>query len=78
MKQAITTKFLGPTNTKGARVKAFASNARPSVTILWDHAWSSEQNHAFAAKILKERLKWTGDTVAGVLSPSQIVHVFIS
>lgn len=77
MKQAIITKYLGPTNTKGARVKAFASSARPSVIIPWDHAWSSERNHEFAARILKERLEWSGQLQAGSLSPGQVVHVFI-
>ena len=76
MKQAIVTKFLGPTNSKGARIKAYASGARPTVTIPWDHEWSSERNHEFAAKILKERLGWTGVLQAGSLSPGQVVHVF--
>lgn len=77
MKQAIITKFLGPTNYKGARVKAYASSARPSVTIPWDHAWSSEQNHTFAARILAERLGWTGTLQAGVISAGSVAHVFI-
>lgn len=77
MKQAIITKFLGPTNTRGARVKAYACKARPSVTIPWDHAWSSKQNHTFAARILAERLKWTGTLQAGALTAGTVVHVFI-
>lgn len=78
MKQAIITKFLGPSNTRGARVKAYASQARPSVTIPWDHAQSSEHNHMFAARILAARLEWSGELVAGALSAGQVAHVFVS
>lgn len=77
MRQAIITKYLSPTDTKGARIKAYASDARPSLTIPWDHAWSAERNHEFAAKILLERLGWAGTLQAGSLSPGQVVHVFI-
>jgi len=77
MRQAIVTKYLGPTNTKPARIKAIASSARPTVTIPWDHAWSIEQNHEFAAKLLRERLEWSGILQAGVLSPNALVHVFV-
>jgi hypothetical protein len=77
MKQAIITKFLGPTNTKGARVKAYASGARISITIPWDHAESGEKNHAFAARLLALRLDWTGTLQAGVISPGSVAHVFI-
>ena len=77
MKQAIITKYLPPTDTKYARIKAYASSARPSVTIAWDHAWSVEDNHRFAANILRSRLDWEGTLQAGVISPNMVAHVFI-
>jgi hypothetical protein len=77
MKQAIVTKYLAPTNTKGARVKATASLARPSVTIPWDSAWSVERNHEFAAQVLRERLGWSGTLQAGSISAQSVAHVFI-
>lgn len=49
MSYAITTKFIGPTNTRGSRVKAFLPSGL-SVTLSWDHALNSEENHARAAK----------------------------
>lgn len=45
---AIVTKFLGPTNTRGSRVKATTPSGQ-SVTIGWDHALDSDANHTRAA-----------------------------
>ena len=45
---AIVTKFLGPTNNRGSRVKATMPSGK-SVTIDWDHALDSEGNHNRAA-----------------------------
>jgi hypothetical protein len=49
MNYAIVTKFLGPTNTRGSRVKAFLPSGL-SVTLSWDHALNSQENHHKAAK----------------------------
>ena len=46
MTYAIVTKFIGPTNTRGARVKATLPSGK-SVTVSWDHR--SEDNHREAA-----------------------------
>lgn len=56
MRQAIVTKFLGPTNNRGARVKATAEAG--SVTIGWDHARNIEENHREAAQRLAEKFGW--------------------
>lgn len=49
MNYAITTKFIGPTNTRGSRVKAFLPSGL-SVTLSWDHALEVDENHHKAAK----------------------------
>lgn len=77
LKQTIVTKFLGPTNTRGARIKATASKARPSLTLDWDHALSAEGNYRKAAAALAAKLKWTGPLQAGVLPDNSVVHVFL-
>lgn len=41
---AIVTKFLGPSNTRGARVKATVTSGK-SVTISWDHSLRPDENH---------------------------------
>lgn len=48
--QAIETKFLGPTNTKGSRVKAKCWLT--SVTASWDHSLNVEENHHAAIEAL--------------------------
>jgi hypothetical protein len=49
-RQAITTKFMPCTNTKCSRVKA--SCERGNITISWDHALNSSENHEKAVKEL--------------------------
>ena len=50
MRQAIQTKYFGPSNIHGARVRAYA--AAGYKTIEWDHALNAEQNHERAASEL--------------------------
>jgi hypothetical protein len=62
---AIQTKFLRGTNTKGARIKAWAS-ARPwSVTIPYDYSINHEMPHfkAVQAFIEKYKLDWDLDNM---------------
>lgn len=63
--QAITTKYIGPTNFKGARVKA--SSQAGSVTVSWDHALNVDENHAAAARALASKWGWAGKWLGGAL-----------
>ena len=72
--QAIETRYLSPTNVRGARVKATASAG--SVTIGWDHALSPDGNHAAAARALCARFDWKGTLATGCLATGHRVHVF--
>ncbi len=56
MKQAILTKYLGPTATRGARVKAWCFGGQRIVT--WDYSMSSEANHHYASEQLGLKLNW--------------------
>lgn len=60
--QAIETKYLGPTNTKGGRVKATADAG--SITVEWDHALNIHDNHEAAARALLDKLDWASDCKA--------------
>ena len=73
MRQAIVTKYLGPTNTRGSRVKATASAG--SVTIEWDDAINTEANHNRAAMLLAYKYKWAGDYIGGGLPNGDCVFV---
>jgi len=66
MLQAIRTYALGPTNSRGARVKA-TSCGGASVTLAWDYALGIEGNHNAAAKALAEKLEWDGRWYGGAL-----------
>lgn len=61
--QAIETKYLGPTNTKGGRIKATAWAG--SVSLPYDHALSAEKNHKKAAFALLLKLRWNGTYAQG-------------
>lgn len=55
--QAIETKFLGPTNTKGARIKASAQAG--SVTVPYEYQ-GVDVEHDQALRALVTKLKWWG------------------
>jgi hypothetical protein len=61
--QAIETKYIGPTNTKGSRIKASA--AAGSVTLPYDYAISPEKNHKKAAFALLLEMGWDGKFAQG-------------
>jgi hypothetical protein len=63
IRQAIVTKYLGPTNFRGSRIKATA--AAGSITVDWPHALNIENAHAFAACQLAEKFNWTGQWFGG-------------
>lgn len=56
---AIHTKYIGPTNTRGSRIKAY-TNGGLSVTIAYPYALSYENCHFEAVKALvsKHKLDW--------------------
>lgn len=56
--QAIHTEFIGPTNTRGARIKATIAKA-VSITVPYDHALNSSDNYAVAAMALVRKMGWT-------------------
>lgn len=55
--QAIVTKYLGPTNRRGARVKATSASGQ-SVTIPYSSELPDELAHRQAAEALCRKLKW--------------------
>jgi hypothetical protein len=61
--QAIETKYLGATNTKGARIKASAWGG--SVTVPYNCALNTEDNHAAAQLALRHKMGWQGKYAQG-------------
>ncbi len=86
--QAIVTRYLGPTNYKGARIKATC--ARGSVVISYPHELNQDERHDFAAsalvaKFVKEdaakygthKNPWSAKRVMGVIPSGEYVHVLV-
>lgn len=76
--QAIETKYMGPTNFKGSRVKAVC--AAGSLTIEWDDTLNSDENHLEAARKLAEKLRWLDGGFSlrsGTLKNGHGVHVLV-
>jgi len=63
MRQAITTKYIGPTDHRGSRVKATAQAG--SIVVGWDDALDSDDNHTAAARALARKYGWSGLLVGG-------------
>lgn len=72
--QAITTKYLPATNTKGSRIKATCSSGL-SITIETPNNKSEVQSHLYAAVKLAEKLQWTGTLIQGAIEGGY-AHVF--
>lgn len=74
--KAIQTKYHGPTNTRGSRIRATDRDGH-SVTIPYPHELSAEEGHRLAAKKLCEKMNWRGELATGGF-PDSYVHVFVS
>jgi hypothetical protein len=73
--KAITTRFLGPTDFRGARIRASEPDGK-SITIPYDHGLNTEEHHLKAARALCKRLGWTG-RLRGGATRKGYVFVFI-
>lgn len=60
--QSIATKYLGPTNCRGSRIKATSSGGN-SRTVPYDHSANNSDNHKIAAMALAAKMEWTGEWV---------------
>jgi hypothetical protein len=72
--QAIVTKYIGPTKTKGARIKATSCGSF-SVTVPFDYEGNE---HEVAARELCKKLKWEFSHVPGELPDGSTAWVFVS
>lgn len=63
--QAIQTKYIGPTNTRGARVKAFSEAFPRGVTVPFEHGKELDDAHDAAARAFIVKHEWFGTWVRG-------------
>lgn len=64
--KAILTKYIGPSNTRGSRIKATDTDGN-QITISYDHELNSDQAHLKAAIALCEKMEWSTDIIGGGL-----------
>jgi hypothetical protein len=69
--KAIRTKYSGPTDTRGSRIIASDEDGN-RVTVHYDSAKNSADNHAIAAVRLAEKMGWTGHLIAGSLGKGYV------
>lgn len=74
--KAIETRYVGPTNTRGARIIASDSDGN-RITIGYPHELNSEDAHRAAAEKLRESMQWKGELVSGSTKRGY-VFVFVS
>jgi hypothetical protein len=78
--QAIQTRYFGPTNSRGSRIKAWC--AAGSVTIPYPHELSGQSCHRKSAEALLEKLGWVdphyGGLLGGQLESGDYAFVFNS
>jgi hypothetical protein len=73
--KAIVCKYIGPSNVRGSRIKAFAEGGN-SVTIGYPHELSGSDVYRLAADTLCKKLKWEGELIEGGLPNGDCVFVF--
>jgi hypothetical protein len=62
--KAITTRYHGPTNYRGARISAEAPD-NPRIYIPYPYGLDSDAAHRLAAQALCDRMAWTGGLIGG-------------
>ena len=73
--KSITTKYHGPSATKGSRISA-TDNDGNRVMISKDLSLSDDGGHEKAARTICETMGWRGELVMGWIKPGQHVFVF--
>lgn len=71
--KAIVTKYLGPTDRRGSRIKAEAEGGN-TITIGYPHG--SDNPHLDAALALCHKMNWSGTLAKGGLPDGRCVFVF--
>ena len=62
-RQAIKTRYIGPTNSRGSRVVAECDAGK--VTVSWDYALGVSDNHQAACRALMDKFGWTQPMAGG-------------
>ena len=75
MTQAILTKYLGPTESRGSRIKATCASG--SITVGYPYGLSGQAVHRFAADALCQKLGWNSSNLVGGSTSTGYAFVFV-
>ena len=73
-RQAITTRYAGPTDSRGSRAIVRSSSGH-RLTVSWDDTLDSFENHAAAAMKLAAKLEWFGNWTPGATESGYVFCV---
>lgn len=62
---AIMTKYIGATNTKPSRIKAYTSNKGQSITMPFEYDVDGMELYKRAAIALRDKMGWKGELIGG-------------
>jgi hypothetical protein len=62
--KTIFTKYIGPSNTRGSRVKAYDEDGNQA-TVSYNQAVDDEEAHIEAVRALCDKMNWHGPMVSG-------------
>ena len=75
-KVSIETKYISPSNIRGARIVAVVTCSKIKISIPYDHALNIDENHNEAAKALCRKMNWSGRLAKGA-TKTGYVFVFL-
>ena len=73
--KAIIVRYLGPTYSKGSRLKVIADGVKP-ITVSYDYGGTVEECKINAAKLMCDTYKWPKDLCMGDLPNGDVVFCF--
>jgi hypothetical protein len=76
IRAGIETKFLGPTNNRGSRVKATCQAG--SLTLSWSYELNSDENHYKAAQALADKFSWSDYSIGCSVPSNKNGYVFMA
>ena len=75
-KVSIETKYISPSNIRGARIVAVVTCSKIKISIPYDHSLNHEDAHNEAAKALCRKMNWSGRLAKGA-TKTGYVFVFL-
>jgi hypothetical protein len=74
--QAIQTRYIGPTNHRGARIRVFSAGFPRGITVPWKDELGISDNHRAAVEAFLRRHEWWGVWIGGGM-PDQRGDVYV-